>query len=510
MTAALLLARLLLSIIFLIAGLAKLADLPGSQKALHDFGVPEVLARPLGIVLPIAEIATAVVLISAHWAWYGAIGALVLLLVFIAGISYNLARGRSPDCHCFGQLHSAPVGPSTLVRNAFLALVAALVAWFGRGNINLSATNWFMTLPLAQQITLFITVIGVALIVGESWLLLQMLSQQGRLLLRTERLETRLAQAGIVFGLPEQELPIAGLPIGTRAPAFSGKGLDHETISLTALRALGKPIVLIFTSPTCAPCSTLMPEVGRWQRDYANQLTVALLSRGSVEDNRAKTSEHHLLRLVIQRQDEIDKLYNVQGTPSAVLIHPDGLIDSPLAVGHENIHTLVERAASLHQVPLIPLMLPGNNHHRAALEPAIPRVGTLAPAFSLPDLNGESISLSSFLGASVLLLFWNPDCGFCKRMLSDLKAWEANPPQGAPRLLVISSGTVEENRVMGLCSPVLSNKDGNVSRLFGANGTPMAVVVDAQGRVASALTEGAPDVLALAGSVKDVPQSSRV
>ena len=36
--------------------------------------------------------------------------ALVLLLLFVGGISYNVARGRSPDCHCFGQLHSAPAG----------------------------------------------------------------------------------------------------------------------------------------------------------------------------------------------------------------------------------------------------------------------------------------------------------------------------------------------------------------------------------------------------------------
>jgi len=28
--------------------------------------------------------------------------ALALLLTFIAGIGYNLSRGRTPDCHCFG------------------------------------------------------------------------------------------------------------------------------------------------------------------------------------------------------------------------------------------------------------------------------------------------------------------------------------------------------------------------------------------------------------------------
>lgn len=505
-----LLARLLLSVVFLIAGVAKLADIPGSQKALHHFGIPEVLARPLGIFLPIAEIVLAGALVSARWAQYGARGALLLLLIFIAGISYNLARGRRPDCHCFGQLHSAPVGPSTLVRNVLLALVAALVAWFGHGSINLSATNWFTTWPLAQQITLIAAIIVVVLLAGEGWFLLQTLSQQGRLLLRLERLEHHLAQAGMVFGMPGQTQSGTGLPVGTRAPAFSGKGLDQEMISLNALRALRKPVVLIFTNPTCGPCSALMPEIGRWQRDYGNQLTIALLSRGTAEANRAKVAEHHLSRLLLQGQDEIDKLYGVSGTPSAALIHPDGLIESPLAVGPESIQAMVERAASLRPLPLIPLIVPGNNHQRARFEPATPRVGTPAPAFSLPDLNGELISLYSFLGNATLLLFWNPDCGFCKSMLTDVKAWEANPPQGAPRLLIISNGTAKKNRAMGLHSPVLLDEEGEVSKRFGADGTPMAIAVDAQGKIASNLVEGAPDVLALASSIKEAPQSSRV
>ncbi|HEU5374816.1 MAG TPA: MauE/DoxX family redox-associated membrane protein [Ktedonobacteraceae bacterium] len=510
MALALLLARLLLSVVFLIAGVAKLADLPGSQKALHHFGVPEALARPLGIVLPLAELTVAVMLVSVQWAWYGALGTLVLLLVFSAGIGYNLARGRRPDCHCFGQLHSAPVGPSTLARNALLALVAVLVARFGRGSAGLSVTGWFTAWPVAQQIALLASVIAVVLIAGEGWMFLHMLSQQGRLLLRTERVERRLAQVGIAFGMPEQVPSEAGLPVGTTAPAFVGSGLDHETISLNALRALGKPIVLIFTSPICGPCSELMPDVGRWQRDYANRLTVALLSRGSTEDNRAKASEHRLSRLVLQQENEIDALYNVQGTPSAVLIHPDSLIESSLVVGPEAIRALVERAASLRQLPLLSLILPGNNHHGAPSEPVPPRIGTPAPAFSLPDLNGETISLRAFAGTSTLLLFWNPECGFCKHMLPDLQAWEANPPQGAPRLLVISRGTVQENRAMGLRSPVLLNADDSVSRLFGATGTPEAIIVDAQGKIASTLVEGATDILALASSLRDALPSPRV
>jgi uncharacterized membrane protein YphA (DoxX/SURF4 family) len=46
MTLLLLLARLLLCIVFLLAGLAKLADVAGSQQALRDFDVPAPLAAP--------------------------------------------------------------------------------------------------------------------------------------------------------------------------------------------------------------------------------------------------------------------------------------------------------------------------------------------------------------------------------------------------------------------------------------------------------------------------------
>jgi hypothetical protein len=35
---------------------------------------------------------------------------LALLVLFIVAIAVTLARGRKPDCHCFGQLHSKPIG----------------------------------------------------------------------------------------------------------------------------------------------------------------------------------------------------------------------------------------------------------------------------------------------------------------------------------------------------------------------------------------------------------------
>ena len=53
------------------------------------------------------------------------------------------------------------------------------------------------------------------------------------------------------------------------------------------------------------------------------------------------------------------------------------------------------------------------------------------------------------------MLFWNPECGFCREMLPALESWEDDLPREAPKLLVDWTGREEANRGMGLSSPVL-------------------------------------------------------
>ncbi len=54
MKTGLLLAHLLLAVVFVVAGAAKLFDRQGSRKAIIDFGLPSALAAPLGLLLPVA------------------------------------------------------------------------------------------------------------------------------------------------------------------------------------------------------------------------------------------------------------------------------------------------------------------------------------------------------------------------------------------------------------------------------------------------------------------------
>jgi thiol-disulfide isomerase/thioredoxin len=132
--------------------------------------------------------------------------------------------------------------------------------------------------------------------------------------------------------------------------------------------------------------------------------------------------------------------------------------------------------------------------------PAGPKVGESAPEIKLEDLEGNTVELEGFRGEEVLVLFWNPGCGFCQQMLPDLKQWEKDSPEGTPKLLVVSAGAVEANKEMGLHAPVLLDQQFAAGRAFGAGGTPSAVLVDKEGKLASEVAVGAPAVLELAGA----------
>src|SRR5215218_3898433 len=516
MDATLLIARLVLVAVFTLAGVAKLSDLKGSRKAIIEFGLPAVVASPLALFLPLAELAVGAALIPASSAWWGALGALGLLLLFVDGISINLARGRTPECHCFGQLHSAPAGWRTLARNGVLAAIAGFVLWVGYegGGAGPSAISWLGALSAAQLLALLVGVLVLALLAGQWWFLVHLLRQNGRLLVRLEAVEAMLAEGGSVVGPSQNGTHVhqeaEGLPVGSEAPQFSLSGLYGEILTLDALCSSGKPLMMLFTDPGCGPCNALLPEVGRWQEEHAPKLTLSLVSRGEVEENKTKAQEHALKNVVLQKDWEVSESYEIRGTPSAVLVSADGKLASPVAGGDEGIRGLLSYAVGERaQLPMQPHQPQtqgqpcpncGKVHSAAPTIPASQKVGEEVPDVKLPDLEGKTVELADFRGQKTLVLFWNPGCGFCQQMLPDLKQWESEAPESAPRIVVVSAGTEEANKEMGLTSPVLLDQSFAIGRAFGASGTPSAVLVDAKGKVASEVAVGAPGVLELAGA----------
>jgi thiol-disulfide isomerase/thioredoxin len=293
MLAGLLIARLGLAAVFGVAAAGKLRDRAGTRRAVAAFGVADRLVAPVATLLPVAELAVAVGLIPARSAPWGAAFALLLLAVFAAGIGLNLAQGRAPECHCFGQVHSGPAGWSTLARNAVLAGIAAAVVTHG-------------LVPVVPALAL------------------------AAAMLAMQRRKARGA------GPPE------GLAIGSPAPSFALPDASAGvTVTLASLRARRKPILLVFTDPGCAPCSAMAPLLADWQRAYENDVTIALLARGGMDRNIALADEHGLARVLVEDESEVADRYGAAGTPAAVLVGADGRIAGRVAVGNAAIEELL-------------------------------------------------------------------------------------------------------------------------------------------------------------------------
>jgi uncharacterized membrane protein YphA (DoxX/SURF4 family)/peroxiredoxin len=322
--------RLVLVAVFATAGLAKLRDREGTRTALADFGAPAPAVPALSLLLPLAELAVAGCLLVDPAVRPGAAGALLLLAVFSVAIAVSLARGRTPDCHCFGQVHSAPIGAGTLVRNLLLAVISALVVAGGAGTGVLTAVTWAGDLSTRDRLALAAGVAVVLALAAQGWLILQLLHQQGRLLLRIEALEGSP-------GLGE------GLEVGTPAPSFTLPAVSGGSVGLDELVAAGRPVLALFVSPSCRPCSALLPDLAHWQREHGSRVTVALVARGDEAENRAHASGHGLEPVLLDPENAVALAYRALPTPSAVLIGPDGRVRSRVAAGGDAIRGLLVR-----------------------------------------------------------------------------------------------------------------------------------------------------------------------
>ena len=343
MTFAILTARLLLACVFGTAGLTKLLDLNGSRRAIANFGVPTWLAKPLGVLLPCAEIAIAICLIITGLFLWGALGSLALLIIFATGMSINLWQGNKPDCHCFGQLHSRPIGIATVIRTCALGGVAAFLMAAGRHRPVLS----LLSIPRyisGIQFGAFLAVVLVA-VIGQGVLLLLVLRQHGKLLLRIEALESRSHNSSAVAlrmeAQPSGEIA-KGLAVGSPAPNFQLAESSGEAITLEVLCSWNKPIILIFSDPKCGPCNELLPKVSLWQERYSEALTLVVISRGTLESNCSHVNGGVLQNVLLQRDREVMNSYQSYGTPSAVYIRPDRTVGSLVVNGSQAISNLVD------------------------------------------------------------------------------------------------------------------------------------------------------------------------
>jgi peroxiredoxin len=289
---ALLAARLLLAAVFASAAVSKLVDPRATATALAEFRVPRPLVRVGTRALPLVELAIAIALIPMATATWAAVVAAVLLAAFSSGVAGVLTRGERVDCNCFGAIGLGPVSRWTLLRDFVLLGLAAFVAIAGPGDTGATPLAWIGPFAVA-------------------------------------------AIAGVLFWSRPPERA------ASRAPDFDLPALDGERVTLAELLAEGRGLMIVFGEPSCAECERSLAAVGRLQRDHRGDPPVIVVSRGDLDANRAKASEHGLVTVLLEDEFKLARSLGITGMPGAATLDADGRIAQAPALGARAVDELL-------------------------------------------------------------------------------------------------------------------------------------------------------------------------
>ena len=146
----------------------------------------------------------------------------------------------------------------------------------------------------------------------------------------------------------------------------------------------------------------------------------------------------------------------------------------------------------------------------AEAAPAAPAASNApaAPDFTLPDLDGKQVTLSSFRGKTVVLEWFNPGCPFVRYAHGEGPLKDMARKVGANGVvwLAINSGSAgkqgagadvnrQASKEWSMQHPVLIDENGQVGKSYGAKTTPHMYVVDPTGK------------LVYAGAIDDTPST---
>jgi peroxiredoxin len=324
------------------------------------------------------------------------------------------------------------------------------------------------------------------------WLVVQVLRQQGRMLLRLEALEAR----GGALDAPDAGDP-RGLPLATPFPPFRLASLEGDEVGLEDFQ--GKRVLLVHWSPECGFCRQIAADLGRLSGDLSRRKAeLVFVSYGSPEANKALLGQHGIRSpVLLQPEGQTVAGFARMGTPVAYLLDEKGRVAKPVAVGAREVPELAEEAAGRRRSRTRERPLSESRIEREGL-----KAGLLAPDFELPDLAGRTVSLAEQRGRRVLLVFSDPECGPCDALLPDLVRLDREHGGDGLGLLLVSRGGVEENRrkaqASGVEFPVVLQPGWKLSKEYGIFATPVAFLVDEEGVIERDVARGPAEILALA------------
>jgi methylamine dehydrogenase accessory protein MauD len=134
-----------------------------------------------------------------------------------------------------------------------------------------------------------------------------------------------------------------GLAVGDKAPVLEVPALNGASVRIGETRADGKSLLLLFVSPTCPVCKSLLPVVKSSGRDERGWLDIVLASDGDLEEQRAFARSHNLDAAAYVLSAPLGITYQVSRLPFAALIDEAGILRARgLVNSREHLESLFE------------------------------------------------------------------------------------------------------------------------------------------------------------------------
>ena len=134
-----------------------------------------------------------------------------------------------------------------------------------------------------------------------------------------------------------------GLAVGDKAPVMDVPDLNGASVRIGDSRTDGKSLLLLFVSPTCPVCKSLLPIAKSSGRDERSWLDIVLASDGELEEHRAFARSHNLDAGAYVLSASLGITYMVSRLPFAALIDEVGILRARgLVNSREHLESLFE------------------------------------------------------------------------------------------------------------------------------------------------------------------------
>ncbi len=134
-----------------------------------------------------------------------------------------------------------------------------------------------------------------------------------------------------------------GLKMGELAPQINVQDLEGRSITIGAARTDQRATLVMFVSPTCPVCKTLLPALKSSLASERDWLDIVLASDGEVATQRDFVAVHRLTAFPYVVSAPLGISYQVSRLPFAVLIDAEGVLRARGIVNsREHLESLFE------------------------------------------------------------------------------------------------------------------------------------------------------------------------